>query len=555
MNEKKLFGLAALAALSLVVFSILVSAFSMPPVVQIGASSNSTTLNSVITAVAVDFSGLGIASVKIYEDGNLVKQCSSSTCSYVAFHTTPGVRSYYAAVSDNKGSSTNSNTITVDFKNSAPILNYIGNKSINDNSTLRFTISGYDYNNDSLVYSAAGLPDGAGFNSVSGAFVWTPSSSQSGVYYVNFSVSDGFLTDSEVIAISIADTKAPSYSNLNANPSSPATYAPSQNYRFNATWADNAAVSNVGIEFNGVNYSVSGISGVYSFLISNLKAGTYSYAWYARDSSGNLNKTVSMNYTINKAVPALSLSVLPSNSVASNTLTNVSGLGCSSQLTCKLYRNGAEVNNSDAGHLADGVYSYVYNTTGNENYTATSVSATLYVNSVSPAGDSGDDDEDGKTRTVSDSELLSGYFVYMNVDDRLKFNLCGSPYYIMLTDIDNTDDEAYFKLTPGAQSFVLGESERVELDLSANGVKDILFRVENLDSNRVKIYIKRTADVCGAVGDNTPIVIVSQDLAEKLSFEGKNVNALTYALVFLMFGILLAALAVLLSLLRRKRKK
>ena len=375
------------------------------------------------------------------------------------------------------------------------------------------------------------------------------------------------MRDSEVVAITVTELSIPTYSSFNVNPNSPATYAPGQNYTFSSTWSDNGAISSVWIEFNGVNYSASqvsgtfsasGFSGVYNFVISDLRPGTYNYIWYARDASGNLNKSVSMNYVVGKATPALSLSLLPSNSVASNTSTNVTGLGCPVQLVCKLYRNGTEVNNSDVARLADGVHNYVYNTTGNENYTSASVSASLYVNSVSTGGgdsdENDDDSSDGRIRTVRDSDMLNGYYVYMNLDDRLKFNLCGMPYYMKLIEIDGSDDEAYFKFTPGTTSFVLGEGDKAEFDLSLNGVNDILFRVEKVESSRVKVYIKRMSDSCGSSAAAPLLIAGGEDFAEKLSFEG-SASVLTYTTVSLMTGIFLATLAILISLLSRRRKR
>jgi len=204
------------------------------------------------------------------------------------------------------------------------------------------------------------------------------------------------------------------------------------------------------------------------------------------------------------------------------------------------------------------VHNYVYNTTGNENYTSASVSASLYVNSVSTGGgdsdENDDDSSDGRIRTVRDSDMLNGYYVYMNLDDRLKFNLCGMPYYLKLIEIDGSDDEAYFKFTPGTTSFVLGEGDKAEFDLSLNGVNDILFRVEKVESSRVKVYIKRMSDSCGSSAAAPLLIAGGEDFAEKLSFEG-SASVLTYTTVSLMTGIFLATLAILISLLSRRRKR
>ncbi len=89
--------------------------------------------------------------------------------------------------------------------NHAPVLNAIGNKAVNEGIALAFTVSGSDADGDALTYSASNLPLGAIFDSATRTFSWTPGSGQSGAYAnVHFQVSDGKLTDSEDITITVA---------------------------------------------------------------------------------------------------------------------------------------------------------------------------------------------------------------------------------------------------------------------------------------------------------------------------------------------------------------
>jgi hypothetical protein len=90
--------------------------------------------------------------------------------------------------------------------NSAPELDAIGAKNGAEHATLSFTIHATDANaGDTLTYSMTNAPAGATLNSSTGAFSWTPTFTQSGVYNVTFSVSDGTATDSEIVTITIAD--------------------------------------------------------------------------------------------------------------------------------------------------------------------------------------------------------------------------------------------------------------------------------------------------------------------------------------------------------------
>lgn len=89
-----------------------------------------------------------------------------------------------------------------------PVLSPIGNKTVNESSLLAFTLNATDMDNDTITYSASGLPTGASLNSSSGAFSWTPNYSQSGTYYVTFTASDGDVetTDpNETITIDVND--------------------------------------------------------------------------------------------------------------------------------------------------------------------------------------------------------------------------------------------------------------------------------------------------------------------------------------------------------------
>ena len=68
---------------------------------------------------------------------------------------------------------------------------------------LTFTIAAADPNNDSLIYSASNLPEGASFDPDPQTFSWTPRYDQAGIYIVHFEVSDGELTDDEDVTITV----------------------------------------------------------------------------------------------------------------------------------------------------------------------------------------------------------------------------------------------------------------------------------------------------------------------------------------------------------------
>lgn len=85
--------------------------------------------------------------------------------------------------------------------NSPPVLNYIGPQSVLAGSTLTFSISGSDPDNDPLTYSATNLPSGATFSGQT--FSW--SYAYMGTYYATFVITDSNgATDSETVTITVS---------------------------------------------------------------------------------------------------------------------------------------------------------------------------------------------------------------------------------------------------------------------------------------------------------------------------------------------------------------
>lgn len=120
----------------------------------------------------------------------------------------PGAYQVTFEVSDGELSASETVTITVNDVNVAPVLTPIGPKSVNEETELRFTISGSDVDDpaQTLVFSADGLPTGASFDPTTHEFVWTPTESQGpGTYTVTFSVTDGVVTTSEAVTITVGE--------------------------------------------------------------------------------------------------------------------------------------------------------------------------------------------------------------------------------------------------------------------------------------------------------------------------------------------------------------
>jgi len=88
--------------------------------------------------------------------------------------------------------------------NNPPVLAPIGNKSISENQVLSFIVNANDPDGDAVTCSAQNLPGGATFDTNSSTFNWVPTEGQAGQYSVTFTVSDGSLTGTETITITVA---------------------------------------------------------------------------------------------------------------------------------------------------------------------------------------------------------------------------------------------------------------------------------------------------------------------------------------------------------------
>jgi hypothetical protein len=95
-------------------------------------------------------------------------------------------------------------TITVNSINRPPFLVGIGNKNVNENEILSFSVTAVDPDGDNVVYSVLNLPRGAAF--ADRVFAWTPSCNQAGSYEVTFVASDGQGQYSRTVTIVVNDS-------------------------------------------------------------------------------------------------------------------------------------------------------------------------------------------------------------------------------------------------------------------------------------------------------------------------------------------------------------
>jgi outer membrane protein assembly factor BamB len=116
---------------------------------------------------------------------------------------------YYVdfGVSDGNGG-TDNETIRIDVldANRPPVLDAIGNKTINETETVMIDLNATDQDGDTLTYSCLRTDLFADFDPLTGTENWTTGYTDSGTYWVNFGVSDGNGgIDNETIRITVSD--------------------------------------------------------------------------------------------------------------------------------------------------------------------------------------------------------------------------------------------------------------------------------------------------------------------------------------------------------------
>lgn len=95
----------------------------------------------------------------------------------------------------------------VSLANKPPVLEAVSQQDVKEGVKLTFQLQATDPDNDTVTYSATALPSGATLSSSSGEFDWTPSYTQSGTYYVQFTATDGIFSDTKTGKIVVENVK------------------------------------------------------------------------------------------------------------------------------------------------------------------------------------------------------------------------------------------------------------------------------------------------------------------------------------------------------------
>ena len=245
---------------------------------------------------------------------------SSGEFSFTPTNAQVGAYKINISVSDAAGlSDSEIFTLTISNTNDAPVLDSISSKAAAEDSQLKFNITASDLDNNSLTFTSNITSitfTNAANNSLATAS-WTPTNSNVGNNTANITASDGTLTDSQLVTITVTNTNdAPSitaYYPANLNPRISADTG-TQLFNITASDPDTGDALNK-TWFKDNTWVATGTS----YTASSLSAGSYNITAKVNDTSGNATQQEwLLNATTNIVSNLYSGSILDHNTTEEN---------------------------------------------------------------------------------------------------------------------------------------------------------------------------------------------------------------------------------------------
>ena len=225
-------------------------------------------------------------------DGNPLTFTSSARPAWLSFNASNGslggtpaagnVGASTITITVSDGSLSNSLTVTVTVAaaaNRAPTISGNGTRTVNVGQAYSFTPTASDPDGNPLTFSATGRPAWLALNTATGALTGTPAAGDVGTHTVTLTVSDGTLSATLTVTITVAAV---------SNGSATLSWTPP------TTRADGTALSNLasyriyyGTQSGALSTRIDvNNPGVSSYVVTNLAAGAWFFAVTAVDSTG-----------------------------------------------------------------------------------------------------------------------------------------------------------------------------------------------------------------------------------------------------------------------------
>ncbi len=204
------------------------------------------------------------------------------------------------------GSATDSEVVTItvlDAGNQPPVLDPIGDKSVDENVLLTFGVSASDADETFPLLSTSTLPTGASFvdnGDGTGTFSWTPTYVQAGSYPITFYAEDVIETDSELVTITVNEVgnQLPVLASIGAQST---TENINLTFGVSATDAESTPTLTTSTLPSGASFTDNGDgTGSFDWTPTYLQSGVYNVTFYATDDSSAVDSE-QVAITVNEA--------------------------------------------------------------------------------------------------------------------------------------------------------------------------------------------------------------------------------------------------------------
>ena len=298
--------------------TVTVTQTNRPPVLDaIGAKSGDEQAPITFTATATDpDTGQALAFSLENAPAGATIDGASGAFAWTPTEAQDGAHTFTVRVSDGELLDTEIVTVTALEVNVAPVLAPIGPRTGAELALLTFTATATDADlpANTLVFCLVGAPAGAAITPA-GVFTWTPTGDQDGAHTFTVAVSDGALSDSETITVTVTqENRAPELGTIGAKTVEEGTPL---EFTISATDPDGDAMT----------YSATGVpawatfnpaTGTFSGTPGFGDAGTVRVTFAVSD--GTLSDDEEVTITVNNANRAPSLDVIGAKTVSEDEL-------------------------------------------------------------------------------------------------------------------------------------------------------------------------------------------------------------------------------------------
>jgi hypothetical protein len=200
-----------------------------------------------------------------------------------------------------------SNNVIVGNPNRPPVLAAIGSKSVIEGQTLSFTITASDPDATIPALTTSALPTHATFvdsGNGKGSFAFNPDFTQAGTYNISFFASDGNLSDTEIVTITVTNLNHPPI--LTAIESKSVIIGNLLSFSVTASDLDNemAILSILNLPTNATFVDHANNTATFSFTPTTGQAGLYNLIFKAADPYAAVDSIIVPVNVIDNSMPA-----------------------------------------------------------------------------------------------------------------------------------------------------------------------------------------------------------------------------------------------------------